>query len=169
MELIGHIIGFISIAMFFLSYQVRDKKNLLIIQVIATILLCVQYALIGAYSGFALNLVCIARCFVYYFVDTKKGFGRYCPYLLVLAIPFLAIASWSGYKSLFIIVGLAINTVCMGILDIQKFRKSVWFTSSLLLTYNILEASYSGMIGDVMTITSAIVSYIRYNKTSEEK
>jgi hypothetical protein len=113
--------------------------------------------------------VCIARCFVYYFVDTKKGFGRYCPYLLVLAIPFLAIASWSGYKSLFIIVGLAINTVCMGILDIQKFRKSVWFTSSLLLTYNILEASYSGMIGDVMTITSAVVSYIRYNKTSEEK
>ena len=164
MELLGHIVGFISIALFFYSYQVRDRKTLLAVQIIATVLLCLQYILIKAYAGFALNMVCIARCFVYYYIDTKKGFGRYCPYLLALAVIPLAFLSFDGYRSLFLIVGLMVNTVCMGILNVQNFRRSVWFTSSLLLAYNALAGSYSGMLGDVMTITSAVVGYIRYKK-----
>lgn len=169
MEILGHIIGFVSIAMFFCSYQVRNKKSLLIIQIIATVLLCLQYVLIKAYSGFAMNTVCIARCITYYYVDTKKGFGKYCPYILSFAILPLAIISWEGCYSLFLVMGLMVNTVLMGFLDIQKFRVSVWFTSSLLLAYNLFAGSYSGMIGDVMTISSAVIGYVRYknNKSGE--
>ena len=52
MEMIGHILGVIAIGLFFLSYQIFEKKNLLIVQTLATTLLCLQYLLIGAYSGF---------------------------------------------------------------------------------------------------------------------
>ena len=58
-QLLGHAIGFISVALFFFSYQRTQKSEIMIIQTIATALSCVQYLLIGATSGFVLNIVCI--------------------------------------------------------------------------------------------------------------
>ena len=59
MAAIGHILGVIAIIMFFISYQIHDKKKLIIVQSIATGLMTVQYLFIGAFSGFALNVVCL--------------------------------------------------------------------------------------------------------------
>ena len=67
--LIGHILGFISVGLFFYSYQRTKKSKIMIIQTVATALSCVQYLLIGAFSGFALNFVCIFRNFIYYYRD----------------------------------------------------------------------------------------------------
>ena len=54
---IGHILGFISVALFFYSYQCTEKRKLVVVQTVATALSCVQYLLIGAFSGFALKFV----------------------------------------------------------------------------------------------------------------
>lgn len=71
--LIGHVLGFVSVGLFFYSYQRTQKRKIMVIQTVATALSCVQYLLIGAFSGFALNVVCIIRNFVFYFRDKKQG------------------------------------------------------------------------------------------------
>ena len=69
---LGHTLGFISVALFFYSYQRTQKSKIMLIQTAATALSCVQYLLIGATSGFALNVVCIIRNFAFYYREKNN-------------------------------------------------------------------------------------------------
>ena len=131
--LIGHTLGFISVALFFYSYQRKQKSEIVIIQTVATALSCIQYLLIGAYSGFALNIVCIIRNFTFYYRDKKKSTELVSPILFAVLMAVATFFSWEGIHSLLITLGLAFNTVCMGILDAKKFRKTILISSSLIL------------------------------------
>ena len=165
MELVGHGLGLVAIGLFFLSYQIFDKKKLLLVQTSATALICLQYLLIGAYSGFALNIVCIIRNFLYYFRDQKGRSGIVLPVLLALLMAAVSLFSWDGYHSLLIIGGLMINTVCMGIFDSQNLRKSVLITCPMVFAYNLLSGSYSGMVSESISFLSAAIGIIRYNRS----
>lgn len=166
MQLLGHSIGAVSIGLFFLSYQVFDKKKLLFVQTLATTLLCLQYILIGAYSGFGLNIVCIIRNVLYYHRDKKFLSGLWLPISLSALMVVVSLFSWDGYYSLFIIFGLAINTVCMGICNSQNLRKSILITCPLILIYNIFSGSYSGIISESISICSALIGIFRYRKAN---
>ena len=169
MKIIGHCLGFIAIGLSFLSYQIFDKKKLLLVQTLATTLNCLQYLLIGAYSGFALNIVCIVRNFLYYFRDKKARSGIGLPILWALLLVIVSLFSWDGYHSLLIIAGLVINTVCMGVFNSQNLRKSVLLTCLLIFIYNLLEGSYSGMVSESVSWVSAAVGIIRYNRENSHK
>ena len=47
---IGHILGFISVGLFFYSYQCTEKRKLMVIQTVATALSCVQYTVNKMYQ-----------------------------------------------------------------------------------------------------------------------
>lgn len=169
MEILGHIIGSIAVLLFFISYQATDKKRLLIVQTLATATICLQYILIGAYSGFALNIVCIVRNILFYHRDKKPLSGLWLPIALALIMGAVSTFSWDGYHSLLITAGLMINTVCMGVCDAQGLRKSVLITCPMVFTYNTFELSYSGMISESISWLSALIGIIRYRKQQISK
>ena len=169
MEIIGHCLGFIAIGLFFISYQVFDKKKLVAIQTVGTVLNCLQYLLIGAFSGFTLNFVCIFRNFIYYYRDKRNSNGFLVPLLLAAVLASTALFSWEGEHSLLIIVGLMINTVCMGITNAQNLRKSIILTCAMIFIYNVIEGSYSGMVNESLSWVSALIGIIRYNKSIKQK
>ncbi len=160
--LIGHILGFIAVGLFFYSYQVTEKRSLMIIQTVATALSCVQYLLIGAFSGFALNIVCIIRNFIFYFRDKNQRTDLISPILISLCIASASILSWEGVHSLLITLGLVVNTMCMGLCDAKSFRKTILISSSLILVYNIFAFSYSGILSESISLVSVIIGIIRY-------
>ena len=164
-RLLGHAIGFISVALFFYSYQRTKKSQIMIIQTIATALSCVQYLLIGASSGFALNIVCIIRNFAFYYREKNNKKDLVTPILFAAAIAAMSCFSWEGLHSLLITLGLAINTVCMGVFNAKTFRKTILISSSLILAYNIFALSYSGMISESISLISAVIGIIRYRNT----
>ena len=162
--LIGHALGFVSVALFCYSYQRTKKRKLLIIQTIATALICIQYLLIGAYSGFALNIVCIIRNFIFYFRDIKQKKDWTTPIILSVCMAVVSIFSWEGLHSLLITSGLVINTICMGMFGARNFRKTILASSSLILIYNIFAHSYSGILSESISLISVIIGIIRYRK-----
>ncbi len=162
LTLIGHILGFISVGLFFYSYQRTQKRTLMIIQTVATALSCIQYLLIGAFSGFALNIVCIIRNFIFYSRDKKQRSDLASPIILSLCIAVASIFSWEGVHSLLITLGLVVNTMCMGILNAKSFRKTILISSSLILIYNIFAFSYSGILSESISLISVIIGIIRY-------
>lgn len=165
MELLGHIIGFVALIFFFASYQIREKKLLLAAQTGATILICLQYLLIGAYSGFALNVVCLIRNFVYFSPAKKLLRGWLFPLLFAATIPVVSLWSWDGYHSLFIITALMINTVCLGVCTPQSLRKSILLTSTLVILYNVISGSVSGVANEAVAILSSIIGLVRFRKS----
>lgn len=166
--LFGHFLGFIAVALFFYSYQRTKKSEIMIIQTVATALSCIQYLLIGATSGFALNIVCIIRNFAFYYRDKKNKTGMVTPAIFAAATAVMSIFSWEGIHSILITLGLVINTLCMGIFDAKRFRKTILISSSLILAYNIFAHSYSGMVSETISLISAIIGIIRYRNTQKE-
>ena len=165
--LIGHILGFVSVGLFFYSYQRTQKRKLMIIQTIATALSCIQYLLIGAFSGFALNVVCIIRNFTFYYRDKKQGTDLISPVIFALCMSVVSFFSWEGIHSLLITLGLVVNTVCMGIFDAKNFRKTILISSSLILIYNIFAFSYSGILSESISLISVIIGIVRYKNTQQ--
>ena len=162
--LLGHALGFISVGLFFYSYQRTQKRKIMLIQTVATALSCVQYLLIGAFSGFALNIVCIIRNFAFYYRDKNKNTDLATPILFAVCMAVVSVFSWEGIHSLLITLGLVVNTVCMGVFDARNFRKTILISSSLILIYNIFASSSSGVLSESISLISVIIGIIRYRK-----
>lgn len=164
-ELIGHIIGFVSVALFCYSYQRTKKRKLLIIQTVATTLSCVQYLLIGAFSGFTLNIICVIRNFIFYIRDIKKCRDWASPIILSAFMAITSVFSWEGLHTLLITLGLVVNTMCMGMFGARNFRKTILVSSSLILVYNIFASSYSGILSETISLISVIIGIIRFRRS----
>ena len=160
---IGHVLGFISVGLFFYSYQCTEKRKLMVIQTVATALSCVQYLLIGAFSGFALNIVCIIRNLAFYYRDKYKRTDIVIPLFFAICMAVASIFSWEGIHSLLITLGLVVNTMCMGIFNAKDFRKTILISSSLILVYNIFAFSYSGILSESISLISVVIGIIRYS------
>lgn len=167
--LIGHVLGFISVGLFFYSYQRTQKRKIMIIQTVATALSCIQYLLIGAFSGFALNVVCIIRNFTFYYRDKNKVTDLVTPVFFALCMAVVSVFSWEGIHSLLIMLGLVVNTVCMGIFDANNFRKTILISSSLILVYNIFASSYSGILSESISLVSVLIGILRYRNVQPAK
>ena len=163
--LFGHTLGFISVALFFYSYQRTQKSKIMLIQTVATALSCIQYLLIGATSGFALNIVCIIRNFAFFYREKKNKTDLVTPIVFGTAMAVVSCFSWEGIHSLLITLGLVVNTVCMGVFDARSFRKTILISSSLILAYNVFALSYSGMLSESISLVSVIIGIIRYRRT----
>ena len=161
-RLLGHALGFISVALFFYSYQRTQKSKIMVIQTVATALGCIQYLLIGASSGFALNVVCIIRNFAFYYREKNNKTGLVTPVAFAVAMAVVSCFSWEGIHSLLITFGLVVNTVCMGICNAKDFRKTILISSTLILVYNIFAFSYSGILSESISLISVVLGIIRY-------
>ena len=165
MDILGHIIGFVALAFFFASYQIREKKWLLVAQTGATLLICIQYLLIGATAGFAVNLLCLVRNFVY-FAPRARSFlrGWFFPLLFAASVPVVILFFWDGYHALFLMSALMINTVCLGVCTPQGVRRSILLTSTLVILYNIFAGSISGICNESVAILSSAIGLFRFHK-----
>ena len=169
MEIAGHIVGFVGVLLTFISYQMHDKRRLILIQTAATLLMSLQYVLIGAFSGCFLNLVCITRN-VFFFFKGKRFFSwRFFPIVFAALIALVSLLSWEGAHTLFLVTALAANTVIMGYSSSQTLRISVIFTCSLIIVYNVLEHSYSGIVNESISIISSIIGIVIYSRKAKSQ
>lgn len=166
--IIGQILGILATVITFISYQVNTKRSLLIIQTAATLCTCLGYLFLGASSGFALNICCIIRNVVYYFVDSKSKYNMPAAIILAATMCVLGALSWEGPISLLVIIALAANTVFMSFGKPQLLRESVIATSGMILIYNIFVFSIGGIVNEGVSIVSSIVGIIRFRKKKSE-
>ena len=79
----------------------------------------------------------------------------------------VSIFTWEGYHSLFIILGIMINTVCLGVCDSQKLRYSILLTCPMIFVYNVFAGAYAGMLNESISTVSAAVGIVRYIKAKK--
>lgn len=162
--LIGQIIGLGAMAILCLSYQTGDRKKLLIMQTVGTGLFCVHYLLIGAVSALWLNVVCFCRNIVYYFKDRHPLIEKGAPVLFAVIMAVMGVFSWENLFSLFIVVGLVINTLCLSFTDPQRIRYSLLVSSPLVLIYDFTALTWGGIINETLAVISALIGIIRFHK-----
>jgi len=162
--IIGQVFGILATVLTFLSYQCNRKRSLLIMQTASTASTCLGYLFLGASAGFALNLVCIARNFLFYFAKSGTRIYRLGTAATVAVMTLLGVLSWQGYASLLIITALAINSVYLSFGQPQRLRKSILLTSTMIIIYNVFVFSLGGIANETVAIVSSIIGIIRFRK-----
>lgn len=165
---LAQIIGGIAVLLTFISYQVKTQKQILLLQFLATLLMTIQYGLLGATTGMALNIVCLLRNIAFYLKHRKPFSHPAVPYIFSAITVIYGVFTWQGFHSLLPIIALAINTVMLS-LDPQTLRKSILLTSPMILIYNLIVSSFGGALNEAVAVASSIIGLIRFHKKQKEE
>lgn len=143
------IIGFVAWILLAVSYYGKDTNRILIFQVISTILFCLHYYLLGAYSGLLICVFEVIRDYSYYRTDKDN-------YIFAGSVIVYIIASIITYTSILDLFPYIASTIDGFFLT--KKRKIVVFgaiiTYTLWFIYDMYAKSYSGAITDGIIIIS---------------
>ena len=73
----------------------------------------------------------------------------------------IGILSWQNWYSIFVVLGLIINSYCMSFSNPQSIGKSILVTSPLVLIYDVLVLSVGGAVYESIAIISAVIGILR--------
>ena len=168
-QILGQAVSIIATAITILSYQLKDKNKILFAQILSTACLAGSYFLLGASSGFYLNLVGIGRNLCYYFQPQTGRFRYFSSAFFALAMCAVGILFWQGPADLLIIIALAINAVALSLFSAQGLRYSVLFTCALMTVYAAVHFNVGAVLNESFSILSAAVGIFRYRKKNESR
>jgi len=155
-------VGFAAMVLLVSSFQMKTRKKILGLQLASETLWVTHYALLGAYTGMALNFVAAARCFVYAKRETKKWADKpLIPWLFFTVAVIVTLLSWTGPASL-----LPMASVCITSFVAWSKRPVIIRVFSIpgcvcWFVFNLLSGSYAGVVTEILNITSIVTGIIR--------
>lgn len=156
-------IGFLGVALFILSYQIRSNRALFLCQLMGCIVFCIQFFLMGAYTGAISLIVNIARNLLLLKSNDWKWAKSQVTLAAMLALLLaMTIYTWAGWISVLPFVSVAVTSIGYWTQNAQKIRLSQLFGSPCTLLYDILIHSWGGAVCEAITLLSIIVSIIRF-------
>jgi len=161
-EVIGQGIGFAALALTLASYQFKSSRRLFYVQLIGNSLYLVHFFLLGAYSA-CVNL--FISCVRNVLLVSKRPWAAWKGWLWVIVAANIlsTVLVWENFFSILPCIGVVTFTVGCWTRNGKKLRISNLFLSCpAWLAYNIYTRSYSGIINEILTITSTAISVIRF-------
>ena len=111
-ELAVQAIGFVGVAFFIISYQIKSNKALFLCQMIGCIIFCVQFFIMGAYTGAVSLIINIIRNLLLVKRKDWKWVDRRSTMLVILALlTLMTIYTWDGIISLLPFIMVAVTTI----------------------------------------------------------
>ena len=93
-------VGFIGLIFLILSFQMKNRKGILILMAAGQIIFMFHFILLGAWTAAGMNIVGTARTLVFRSREDKKWAGwKFWPYIFILLFAtagLLARESWLG-------------------------------------------------------------------------
>lgn len=162
--IIGQVLGVVAIALGFLSYQMKHQRQILLLQLITTVVFLVHYLLIGATSGMAMNVVNFFKTLTYYYRSKHGKTGWAVPILFGVAMAAIGILTWEAWYSIFVVLGLLVHAIGMAFTNPQNVRRSILVSSPLVLIYDIFVRSYGGIVYESVAVISSAIGLYRHRK-----
>lgn len=164
-------IGLSSI-IFSISLQAKTKQKILIIQLFASILYFLSYAVVisiipSAIIGAITAIFELIRIIVFYFIDKNEKYNTKSVNLIA-SISFCVVLSictlfaWSGWYSLCPLIGAIIVSLALGNKNMVFVKISYIVQSFLIITYLLLLQLWVNAITQGVVFVFSIVGLITY-------
>lgn len=144
-----------------LSFQCKNHKKLVILRTLNEFFFGIQYFILGAYTGVAMNFVGCGRNLIFAKMveKNKNTMGM----RIVFSLLFLIFAAYTqaGFKSILVGIAKVLSTVAYGSSNLFLVRNLIFITSSSWLVYNALVGSYTGCLCEALTLGSIVLGVIR--------
>ncbi len=173
MELIPQIIGLLAVATFLLSYQQKKRSNIILLNVISRCLYILQYLLLGAFAGAALDILGAISSAVAGKKHTSfvkrhtKGIVLLMNAGIILIGGTIALINHS-WIDIFSIIGVLLHTSAFWISSEKIIRRVSLLGSPFWFVYNFLSRAYGSAIGDILTIVSILIAMVRHREKKTE-
>lgn len=163
MDIFIQIIGIVAMIFSVFSFQMNKHKHIMIMQIAATSFFGLQYFLLGAYTGMAVDIVATIRGIVFYNKDKKWASSNIWIGVFVALFIISGIFTWNGPSSLLMTAAMVLNTFSFSFTKPKLVRPTILVSSPMVLIYDILTGSIGGIINEVCVEISSIVGLLRYD------
>jgi len=168
-EIIGQILGVVAMALSILTFQFKDYKKLMLMQISAAAFFGAHYFLIGGINGSISNAVSIVRNVAFILLVGKNNLKTIVACIFAAIMVGFNIVFWEGVATILICLGMTANTASVSFNDTQHVRIAIMIACPLMLSYNIINFSVGGIINEVLVFASSIIGLIRHRAKKGEQ
>ncbi len=162
-------VGVLGIIASILSFQCKRHKPLMIFRTLNEALFAVQYIMLGAYTGAAMNIVGSTRNIIFTKMVEKGKDTKILRAVFSAVFIIFCLATWDGVKSILVGIAKVISTFAYGSSSTAFVRIMIFFTSTAWLIYNLMVGSYAGFACEAFTLCSIIAGIIRIDIMKKAK
>lgn len=170
MVYIGNFFGFLAVALFVSSYQLKKRKAIVVCNTVSRLFYVIQYLFLGAFEGAIIDFIAML---ISALVVKKGGEGKRIR-LIAAILLYLGIIASSAvlYKNIFSLLSfLGVSLELFSLLFSKEKNIRIFSLAGqpFWLIYNAHFSAWSSVVGNVITIISIIVALIRYDIIGKKK
>ena len=168
MEIWGQIAGIVAMAAIILSFQCKSNRRLAFVYGTGASLFAVSYFLLGQPSAALFNIIS-AICSIMCLKDSLKT-----KFAFAIIVALFVIATWFTYENWWSLVLMAAQIAGSYSIMFRSgsfirnmrffFVSPIWIVNNTLMCFTI-----GGIVCEIITLLSVIISFIRYRKTGFEE
>ena len=165
MYIIAQAVGILAVATFLLCYQLKKRKNIILVNAISSFLYVLQYILLGAFEGAAIDVLSAVGAVTAHNKD-KKFIDKHTKWIIVILDLLFLTAGLALYKNVFSllpIAGAILQTSALWITDEKRIRQVSFLGTPFWLVYNFVSHSYGPTVGSALSMVSIGLAIYRYD------
>lgn len=163
-DVIIQAIGVIGLILVVISFQNNRRQLILIFLGSAQVFFAIHFALLGAWTASAMNIVGATRTFLFTQKGKKKWMDSKVWILVFVGLFWIAgVVSWDGWIGILPVLGMSIETVGLWLKNPTRIRFANLLPRPLWFTYNIIYHSYAGMLTETFLFISISLGIFRFD------
>ena len=132
-------------------------------QVIANGIYGIEYLLLGAFSAASMNFLSFLRLLVYYFYALLNiKMPKWILFVFITLVLLFGIITYDGLISLLPIIITVLYTYAFWQNNLNVARIIYIVAAIIWIYYNYEVGAYVGIIGNILEITTGLISLIKY-------
>jgi len=159
-------VGIAAVTLYLLSFQLKKRRSIIIVNTVSKLLYIIQYCLLGAFSGAVLDVIGALAGVVS--ERAESGFLKRHLRLIGVGFSLLTVAAglllYENIFSLFPIVAVVLQIIAILSVREKSIRIITLASTPFWFTYNLTSRAYGSVIGDISTAVSIVISLVRYRK-----
>lgn len=163
MVILAQVLASFAILFWVISILLKNKKNILLMQVIANGIYGIEYLLLGAFSAASMNFLSFLRLLVYYFYALLNiKMPKWILFVFIALVLLFGIITYDGLISLLPIIITVLYTYAFWQNNLNVARIIYIVAAIIWIYYNYEVGAYVGIIGNALEITTGLISLIKY-------
>ncbi len=162
--IVSQIITFLYYGILGISFLQKDRRKVLILNILVDLLQSIAMYLLNGYTGSAMGLISIFRDTALYIQNEKKSSERMHIILLIMVTALtigLTVITYNGLFSLLSVFASLVSTFAIWQKNVRRYKFLGIVTGVLWLAYNIYILSVVGILLELVIIIFSTIGYIK--------
>ncbi len=167
-DIFVQVLGFLGLSLNIIALQFNKHWKIVLLRTVGSALFVVQYILLGAYTGAAMDGIGLVRNLLFiWLISKKRPTGIYIVVFCLITIG-IGVYTWESWLSILAIIAKLVSTIGYGIKSPHVIRLLNIPSNSCWIAYNVIHFSLAGVVDACLGIVSAIIGEIRYKDKNKK-